>query len=41
MDLKETGCEEMDSILISEDRDIWRIILNTEIHLRIPYKVEN
>jgi hypothetical protein len=41
MDLREIGWDDMDWIHVAQDRDQWRALVNTVIHLRIPQNVEN
>jgi hypothetical protein len=36
MDLKEIGWERVDWIHLVQDRDQWRILMNTLINLRVP-----
>jgi hypothetical protein len=38
MDVKETGCEGVDWIQMTQDRDQWRDLLNMEAKLRVPSK---
>jgi len=35
MDLQEVGCEGMDSTDVSQDRDWWWALVNTEMNVRI------
>ena len=36
MDLQEMGLESMDWIDLSQDRDIWRAVVNAAMNLRVP-----
>ena len=36
MDLQEMGCEGIDCIRLSQDRDMWRALVNVEMNIRIP-----
>jgi hypothetical protein len=36
MDLREIGWDGMDWINLSQDRDHWRALANTEMNLRVP-----
>jgi hypothetical protein len=36
MDLREIGCCGMDWIDLAQDRDQWRALVNTIMHLRVP-----
>ena len=36
MDLKEVGCEFMDSIVLAQDRDRWRTLVSAVMKLRVP-----
>jgi hypothetical protein len=36
MDLREVGWEGVDWMLLSEDRDHWRALVNTVMNLRFP-----
>jgi hypothetical protein len=36
MDLREIGWDGMDQINLTQDRDQWRAVMNTEMNLRVP-----
>jgi hypothetical protein len=36
MDLREIGCDGMDWIDLTKDRDQWRALVNTVMSLRVP-----
>jgi hypothetical protein len=36
MDLREIGWDGMDWIDLAEDRDQWRVLVNTVMNLRVP-----
>jgi hypothetical protein len=36
MDLRETGWDGMDLIDLAQDRDRWRVLVNTVMNLRVP-----
>jgi len=36
MNPKETGCEDVDWIRLTQERVQWRDVLNKEMHLRVP-----
>jgi hypothetical protein len=36
MDLREIGLDGMDWINVAQNRDQWRALVNTVIHLRVP-----
>jgi hypothetical protein len=38
MDLRETGLDGMDWIDLAQDRDQWRVLVNTVMNLRVPQK---
>jgi hypothetical protein len=37
-DLKEVVWENLDWIHLAQDREQWRVILNTVMNLRVPYR---
>jgi hypothetical protein len=41
MDVKETGWEGVNWILVAQDRGQWWALMNTVINLRVPYKAGN
>jgi hypothetical protein len=36
MNLRETGLDNMDWIVLAQDRDQWRVLVNTVMNLRVP-----
>jgi hypothetical protein len=36
VDLQDVGCGDMDWIELAQDRDRWRVLLNTVMSLRVP-----
>ena len=36
MDLQEMGCKYMDWIKVTQDRDMWRALVNTAMKPRVP-----
>jgi hypothetical protein len=36
IDLREIGCDGMDWIDLAQDRDQWRVVVNTVMNLRVP-----
>jgi hypothetical protein len=41
IDLKEIGSGSIDWIPLAQNKDYWRVLLNTVIHLRVPYNIGN
>jgi hypothetical protein len=41
MYLREIGCEDVEWIQEDQDRDQWRVLVNTVMNLRVPRKVGN
>jgi hypothetical protein len=41
MDLRETECEDVDWIHLAQDRDQWRVLVNTAMKFRVPLKEWN
>ena len=41
MDLKEMGCEVLGWIIVSQDRNRWRALVNAVMNLRCPLNVGN
>ena len=41
MDLQEMGCKYMDWIKVTQDRDMWRALVNEVMNLRVPYNAGN
>jgi hypothetical protein len=39
VDLREIGWGDMDWIYLTQDRDQWRVLVNTVMNLRVPYSV--
>jgi hypothetical protein len=37
IDLREIGWDGMDWIDVAQDRDRWRVLVNTVLNLRVPY----
>jgi hypothetical protein len=37
IDLREIGWDGMDLIVLAQDRDQWRALVNTVMNLRVPY----
>ena len=36
MDLQEVGCEGIDWIIVTEDRDRWQALVNVVMNIRVP-----
>jgi hypothetical protein len=36
MDLREVGCEDMDRIVLAQDRDRWRTLVSKVRNFRVP-----
>jgi hypothetical protein len=36
MDLREIGWDDMDWIVLAQDRDYWNALVNTVMNLRVP-----
>jgi hypothetical protein len=41
MDLKETGCENVECVYLTQDRDQWRALVSRVMNLRVPQKLRN
>jgi hypothetical protein len=41
MDVKEIRSEDVDWIHLAQDRDQWRVLVNTVMKFRVPYKMGN
>ena len=41
MDFKEMGCEEVDGVYVSEDRNKRRAVVSTVMNLRVPQNNKN
>lgn len=41
MDLKNVGREDVDLIYVAEDKDKWRVLVDTDMNLRVPQNAGN
>jgi len=39
MDIKETGCEDGDWTYVTQDRDLWQVLVNTVMNCQVLQEV--